>query len=814
MAKKIIQIKPQPGPQTAFLKSPHDIVLLGGANFGGKAQPLDAVVQTPFGERRMGEMKIGAQVLCPDGTVSRVIGIYPQPKQPIWQVKFKDGSSTRVTGDHLWLVRYAARHGIKADIEAPFWKGRLATTQALAEHMADERNHKRTPYIPLTRPVPLTVPPRHREEIDPYVLGLLLGDGCFRHTRGVSLTSSDDEIQKFVESVGFRAHDVVDRAPSFAAPAGIVHALKERKLFGLLSQEKFVPLQHRYANVDDRLALLQGLMDADGYVDERGHFEFSTVSWRLAEDVRWLVQSLGGTASIATKTPTYVHRGEQREGQLAYRLYIRMPFEVPPFRMTRKIDRCSERLEPRRFFESIEIVDEAPAQCIQIDHPAGLYLTDDFIVTHNTFALLMEATRYIFNTRGFGSVIFRRTTKEVRGEGGLWDTSMQLYPGMGGKARESDLEWRFRPHNNRISFAHLEHDSDRHSWQGAQVPMLGFDQAEAFTGTMFWHMFSRNRTTCGIRPYTRMTANPDPDCFLIPLIEWWLTPDGYPDMEKSGVPRWFVRAGDDLIWGESLEEARRNAVNAGVEEAETTLPTSFTFIPAMPDDNVIGMELDPGYISKLNALPRVERERLRKGNWKIRPAAGDYFQRAWCEMVDACPERVKRRVRAWDLASTKPSGQNPDPDWSVGVRMSRTEDDNVVIESAIRRRGTPGEIEQLVLRVAEEDGVGTEIFLAQDPGQAGKAQCEDLARKLSAYRVRYVRETGDKATRFGPFSSKAEHGGVKIVRGPWNGPYLDELENFPPQTRSGHDDDADATSSAYNFLFGKVKIGGTWGRAA
>lgn len=431
-----------------------------------------------------------------------------------------------------------------------------------------------------------------------------------------------------------------------------------------------------------------------------------------------------------------------------------------------------------------------------------------------TYALLMEATRYVFNTRGFGSVIFRRTTKEVRGEGGLWDTSCEIYPGMGGKARESDLEWRFKPHNNRISFAHMEHDGDRFGWAGAQIPMLGLDQAEAFTATMFWYLFSRNRTAVarGIRPYTRMTANPDPDCFLAPMLEWWLEPSGYPDFDKSGVARWFVRWGDELIWGESPGEAKRLAANAGVEDIGNIMPVSFTFIPALPDHNVIGLEMDPSYLSKLNALPRVERERLRKGNWKIRPAAGDYFRRAWCPFVEEEPERVKRRVRAWDLAGTKPSTSNPNPDWTVGVRMSRTEKDEAVIEGAVRRRDSPGRIEELVLQTAEHDGRGVEIRLNQDPGQAGVAQVEDLARKLSGYRVTWKRETGDKATRFGPFSSKAEHGGVKIVRGPWNDQYLVELENFPPESKSGHDDDADATSSAYNVLFEKQKSGGTWGR--
>lgn len=241
-----------------------------------------------------------------------------------------------------------------------------------------------------------------------------------------------------------------------------------------------------------------------------------------------------------------------------------------------------------------------------------------------SFALLMEPLRHISNPH-FGAVIFRRTSVQVRNEGGLWDESMQLYPSAGGKPKEYELWWKFASGAS-VSFAHLEHDKNVHDWQGSQIPLIGFDELTHFTEAQFWYMVSRNRSGCGVRPYIRATCNPDADSWVANLIEWWINPDtGYARKERSGLLRWFVRLGENLIWADSPEELSEYVNPA------TGLPLpakSITFIPANLSDNKILAENDPGYAANLLALPIVERERLLNGNWKIRWTGQTFFDTA------------------------------------------------------------------------------------------------------------------------------------------------------------------------------------------
>lgn len=421
-----------------------------------------------------------------------------------------------------------------------------------------------------------------------------------------------------------------------------------------------------------------------------------------------------------------------------------------------------------------------------------------------SMALLLEPV-YHLNVRGFGCVAFRRTTPQLRGEGSLWDTSCQIYPYLDGQPREADLEWIFPPHKIRVKFSHIEHDRNRFDWDSTQIPLILFDQVESFSEVMFWHMLGRNRSTCGVKPYIRASANPVASGWLHDLVcSYWVGEDGFPIPERSGVLRWMVRLGDEMFWGDTREDVILEVHERYGIPIEQILPLSVTFVPGLPTDNKILMEADPSYLAKLHALPRVERERLLGGNWNVTAGAGDFFQREWCgEPLERPPEDAKARVRSWDLASTKPSEAARDPDWSVGVLMSRA-GKMTVIEHAVRRRDSPGAIKDFIKRTAEQDrelyGRQVKIRLAQDPGQAGKAQAADLVESLDGFTVIVSRETGDKETRAGPFSSAAEHGLVKYVRGPWNDVLLNELEMFP---RGKHDDDMDAVASAFLALSGR-----------
>ena len=384
----------------------------------------------------------------------------------------------------------------------------------------------------------------------------------------------------------------------------------------------------------------------------------------------------------------------------------------------------------------------------------------------------------------FAAVFFRRTTVQIRNPGGLWDESYKLYPGAGGEPLAATLEWRF-PSGAKVKFAHLEHDKTVLEWQGAQLPLICFDELSHFTAAQFWSMSARNRALGFVRPYIRATCNPDADSWVAELVAWWIDPDtGLPIPARAGKRRWFVRVGDQLLWADTKRALSRQ--HPGLS------PRSLTFVPALLKDNRALAKADPHYRARLLALPRVERERLLNGNWKIRPAAGLLFNRAWCETVDAFPAGLVVK-RGWDLAAT-PKTETNDPDWTCGVKLGRGADGRYWVLDHRRLRGTPAAVERFLANTAAEDGEGVEIALPQDPGQAGKSQAAALVRALEGYTVRATPESGDKVTRFGPFSAQAEAGNVCVLRGPWNDAWFSSLEGFPT---AAHDDDADATSRAF-----------------
>ena len=409
-----------------------------------------------------------------------------------------------------------------------------------------------------------------------------------------------------------------------------------------------------------------------------------------------------------------------------------------------------------------------------------------------SFALLLEPIRHYTNPL-FGAVIFRRNSTQVRNEGGLWHESLKIYGPAGATPKESLLEWTF-PSGMRVKFAHLEYDATVLNYQGAQIPLIGFDELTHFSEAQFTYMLSRNRSTSGVPGYVRATCNPDADSWLRRWLDWWIGKDGFPIKERSGVIRYFIRQNDTLIWGDTKRELEDKY---GVD----CMPKSFTFISALITDNKKLLEKDPSYLANLKALSRVERERLLGGNWNIRPAAGNYFQREEMEVIDTLPAGYTACVRYWDRAATKPSEENKDPDWTRGLKMVKYPNNTFVVVDLKSMRDRPLAVERLVQTTASQDGVTVQVHGEQDPGSAGVADAGNFTRMLAGYDVRMNKPTQDKVTRAGPVSAQCQAGNVKVLKGPWNDEFFLELENFPD---GAHDDIVDALSGAFNVLSGSI----------
>jgi predicted phage terminase large subunit-like protein len=416
-----------------------------------------------------------------------------------------------------------------------------------------------------------------------------------------------------------------------------------------------------------------------------------------------------------------------------------------------------------------------------------------------SWALLLEPLRHVTTTPDFAAVFFRRNTTQVRNPGGLWDASAKLYPIAGGRPVQHVLEWVW-PKGGKVKFAHLEHESTVYDWQGAEVPLICFDELTHFTKSQFFYLLSRNRTMSGVRPYVRATCNPDADSWVAEFIGWWIDQEtGLPIPDRSGVVRWFVRVNDVIAWGASDDELRQKF---GAEAS----PKSVTFIAAKLSDNQALMQADPGYLANLRAQNSVERARLELGNWKVRPSAGMYFKRQWVRVIDAAPIGLEE-IRFWDLAATEKTEMN-DPDWTVGVRMGVQRDADrrirrIVVFDARRMQESPLKVEQAIANTSSADGQKVKVGFFQDPGQAGKAQAASLVRMLSKAHAKAYPISGDKVTLFGPFSAQCEAGNVEFVRGSWNDAVFTQLEGFPDLA---HDDDADACSGGFNALAGGFAI--------
>lgn len=437
-----------------------------------------------------------------------------------------------------------------------------------------------------------------------------------------------------------------------------------------------------------------------------------------------------------------------------------------------------------------------PTQEVFLSSPADIVIFGGSAGGGKTYSLLIEPLRHI-NNKDFGAVFFRRESTQISNEGGLWDTATTIYPQLNASMKtHPSPECKF-PSGARVSFRHLNQESTVYSYQGAQIPLIVFDELTHFTKKQFFYMLSRNRSTCGVKPYVRASTNPDPDSWVAEFIKWWIDQNtGVAIPERSGVIRWFYMIDDNFVWGDSKEELIEKYGHIMQADGQIVPPKSVTFILSSVHDNKALLSKDPGYLANLMSLDRVERARLMDGNWKIRSSAGEVFKRTWFEIVDFVPE-YQRSARAWDLAASEPTSNNPDPDYTVGLKGFRDKDGTFYIVDRYKARVTPAKVDHALKWHAESDGKKCTIRLPQDPGQAGKSQVNAFTVMLAGYPLVTKTVSGDKVTRAKPASSQAEQGKVKILRGDWNDDFLRTLEAFPSGV---HDDDVDALSDLIDLL--------------
>ncbi len=436
--------------------------------------------------------------------------------------------------------------------------------------------------------------------------------------------------------------------------------------------------------------------------------------------------------------------------------------------------------------------------------------------------------------KNFRCVILRRYEPELKRQGGLIDTSKEVYQDFTKIPYKTQAKiWEF-PSGATIGFSAISCDDDLGSWQGSQLTRITVDEAgDKWTEKQILFLQSRLRTVGStIHPQLILTCNPDVNSFLKNWVEYSLDPEtGVPVEGTEHRIRWFCVEDNVAKWADSPEECyelygrekgliyahglTEEQINSFTKEEKTRLfmPKSFRFIPTNVFDNPYLLPpRNNSYLASLLAQPYVNQLKFLHGSWTAREQGSMFFDRSWVEMVDLPPVDAVR-VRAWDFASEEKTKTN-NPDWTAGVKMSRDKFGVYYIEDVVRMQVTTDKVLKAVAQTAHADGIGEcSVVIPIDPAAAGKTASYFYRKVLAENGVptKTASTVAGKAklTRFLPFCSLAESGAVKVVRGEWNEAFFRELESFSADMRIQKvqkDDQVDACSDAFSALAKSVEI--------
>ena len=665
-----LKIVAQRGGQERMLSIDADIKIVGGSR-GGPLM-VDTKVVTPFGYRRIGDLKAGDIISGTDGGMQRVVYKKEHGKLPAYKLKFIDGSEVIASYDHLWNVRKTCYRSKKRIINRLSINDdyRVWTTQMIVDHLAklktgEIKNSKLL--IPLCEPVKFTRSwgNRHYKPVSsPYVMGAILGDGCItsnikKGSYDATLCSADEDIVKEFENAGIDMSNYAQKQGSVACDYRIKderlrNDLEGLKLYGCDAFNKSIPDFYKFGSIETRLAILQGLMDTDGTVDKRGHCSFSTVSEQLAKDVKFLVNSLGGLATINKHENHYVKDGKRIDASDYYSVYIRINQSECLFRLPRKKELCTEYnggiSKLGRRIVDFEYIGEQECCCIAVNNTNSLFMVEDFIVTHNSksFSSLMEALKDIKNP-DFHATILRNEKDDLQS---LVTDSYKLFSQFGTYNKsQNDMTWNF---NNggwlKFSYYAGAFQDFKTRFQGRQFAYVCIDEGTQCPYKKFKYLLTNNRNAAHIRNRFWITCNPDPESWVRKFIDWWVDEDGYIIPERDGVIRYCFMDGDtpdSIYWGDTREEVYEHCSNLidrlwdkykdsyeslGYTKYEVFIKSA-TFIRADVSENIKLISTDPSYIANLAQQDEEQRMRDLEANWNWKAAGDDLIKVADMEAI-------------------------------------------------------------------------------------------------------------------------------------------------------------------------------------
>ena len=661
--KNRFNILAQAGGQEDCLACPAQIIIYGGKRGSGKGQPYGYPVVTPFGMRPIGDLEVGSIITSISGGMQKVICITELGNRKVFRLKFADGTSVDCTEDHLWKVKQTNRihktryiNGTGQDADWRLWTMQMIMDYLDSQEKVPGKLNSNL-LVPLCEPVKFTTPKNrysYTPVTDAYIIGALIGDGCITDSvkKGgydALLTSADEEIVSMFEDAGIDMSRFWQSENSKAKDYRIKDInlkadLENLDMYGDNAFTKFIPDYYKFGPLNIRWRLVQGLMDTDGTVDKGGTVSFSTVSERLADDMAFVLRSLGAYVKVSKKQNHYTINGIRHEAADYYELYIKIKDSDRLFALTRKKNRCRPfnggLSEPTKRIVGYEFVGYDKCRCIAVSDPSALYLTSDFTVTHNSYVLLDAAIEDIENSN-YRACILRNEKPDLTD---LIEVSYELYGQYGDYNRsQNDMTWNFNS-GAKLKFNYYEGDYEafKKRFQGKQYAYIGLDEITHCPYKKFKYLLTDNRNAYGIRTHFIGTCNPDPDSWVAVLLfngGWLDTETGYPIPEMNGVIRYCYMPGNDIneiVYGDTRQEVfeacRRDIMKHWRSEfAQYGSPQelfifSVAFVEGRLEDNKKLMESDPTYLARLANQDEEQQSRDLDGNWKFRSAGDDLIK--------------------------------------------------------------------------------------------------------------------------------------------------------------------------------------------
>lgn len=717
----------------------------------GKALEVNTPIPTPDGWKRIGDLKVGDVVFDETGLRCNVIAVSPVWKdRDVYSVTTDDGDTIIADGDHEWVVRLCRKR--------PVFK--IKTTAELAE-----RTSRRAPMIQAQRPLQL---PDADLPVPPYVLGLWLGDG---HSRCGIITKGEEDIpylRSRVEALGFKTTTLAN-----PQTFGILKLKVLLREIGVL-ENKHIPQQYLRASRRQRIDLLQGLIDSDGYVSPGGQVEFSSCRKELAEQTLELVRSLGVKAMMLEGTATLY-------GRVIGPKYRVMFYMAEAASLPRKAQNCRSGIRGTRRYITVSPAGKSDTVCIQVDSLSSMFLCGkSMLPTHNSELVSRWFPAWFLTNNLHGRVILCSYEADFAASWGrkvrdiLTEYKRILPCRLNGRSSASD-HWDLESGGGMVT-------------AGVGGPITG-----------------RGANVLIVDDPVKNAEEANSQVVRDKTWDWWQS-TAVTRLEPGGaavvvMTRWHE---DDLV-GRLVR-----AQEEGGEQWERIR------LPARAEEND-PLNRNVGDVLWPDRWPAEEMDRVRRSVgsmvwsalYQQRPTRpeGNFFKRAWFELVDR--ERLphfKKAIRYWDKAATvEGEGGNSDPDFTAGARLGVTEHGVYYLLDMVHFRDSPQNVERRIMRTAAYDGYDVAIRMEQEPGSAGKDVISHYARNvLDGYDFKGVRSTGEKTVRVNAFAAACERGDVKIVRAPWNDELFQELCEFP---NGRHDDQVDAIDGAYRAL---SRGGGVW----